>query len=321
MQVSTYKLLSVAIALPLFITNLNFANPVNAEQIDRTRSSQKEVIPSFTDLNLTIPTVTNLEDGNRQRANFGSSIRRANSSRRNVSKLSLREPNITKPKSIARSQPAVIVQPKANILAIGNRSHRVKSIANRKNLGTINIEAPTLVLNQNSFRTGSNSRQKIATILPRLSSENYLRLVRDPDKGANALGNPIYTLEAYIDGELYRSFDAVSGIRSSQQADRNLGKNHAPLPDGTYSVSDRIVPGATPEVGRTFVAIYPKFATNRSDLGIHLDPSFNKQNGYDGTSGCIGLTTPADRDAINEFVTKYQPRNLFVKIVAREDRE
>jgi len=44
-------------------------------------------------------------------------------------------------------------------------------------------------------------------------------------------------------------------------------------------------------------------------------------NGYDGTAGCIGVTTATDRDAINEFVTKYQPRNLVVKIGSLEDSQ
>ncbi len=72
------------------------------------------------------------------------------------------------------------------------------------------------------------------------------------------------------------------------------------------------------EVGKTFIAIIPKFRTNRHDLGIHLDPSFDRRNGYDGTSGCIGLTTAANRDAVNDFVTKYHPRHLLVSILGVE---
>ena len=89
----------------------------------------------------------------------------------------------------------------------------------------------------------------------------------------------------------------------------------APLPDGLYKVSDTdILASNIPEVGKTFIAIYPQFETERSDLGIHQDPSYNKRNGHDGTAGCIGLTTAADRDAVNNFVSKYHPRNLIVKI-------
>jgi hypothetical protein len=54
-------------------------------------------------------------------------------------------------------------------------------------------------------------------------------------------------------------------------------------------------------------------------LGIHVDPSFNKRNGLDGTAGCIALTNSADQDTVNEFVLKYQPRNLFVSIMPIEN--
>jgi hypothetical protein len=145
---------------------------------------------------------------------------------------------------------------------------------------------------------------------------NYLKLVRDPSKGTNDIGNPIYTLETYIDGQKDRSFDAVSGTATTQNADRHRGNNFAPLPDGLYTVSNEIMNGTVPEVGRTFIGIFPKFETGRNDLGIHLDRSFNKTNGYDGTAGCIGITNIADRDAINDFVKKYHPHNLFVSILA-----
>jgi hypothetical protein len=160
----------------------------------------------------------------------------------------------------------------------------------------------------------SSSKRKIATnSLPPLAG-NYLRLVRNPNKGSNDLGNPIYTLEAYVNGRKYQSFKAVSGTATTQDRNRDRANTFAPLPDGLYKVNGGILPSNLPEVGRTFISIYPQFETGRTDLGIHQDPSFNKRNGSDGTAGCIGLTTVADRDAVNSFVTKYQPRNLIVKI-------
>ena len=90
------------------------------------------------------------------------------------------------------------------------------------------------------------------------------------------------------------------------------------MPDGLYEVSNQIIPGTVSEVGKTFIGIFPKFETGRNGLGIHLDRSFNQRNGYDGTAGCIGVTTATDRDAINEFVTKYHPHNLVVKIESLE---
>jgi hypothetical protein len=180
----------------------------------------------------------------------------------------------------------------------------------RNNTIATKIEPSTLV----NPHIRSTSKRKLATnSLPPLAG-NYLRLVRDPSKGNNSLGNPIYTLEAYINGRKYRSFNAVSGTATTQDRDRDKANTFAPLPDGLYKVSDSIAASNIPEVGKTFIAIYPQFETERSDLGIHQDPSYNKRNKHDGTAGCIGLTTAADRDAVNSFVSKYHPRNLIVKI-------
>jgi hypothetical protein len=143
----------------------------------------------------------------------------------------------------------------------------------------------------------------------------YLRLVYKYHGRANQLGNPIYTLEAYANGKKYRSFKAVTGTAHTQNRDRDRANLAAPLPDGLYTVSPQIVAGNVPEVGRTFVPIYPQFPTARNGLGIHLDPSFNKPNGNDGTSGCIGLIARADRDDFDRYILQYQPRKLVVKIM------
>jgi predicted component of type VI protein secretion system len=147
------------------------------------------------------------------------------------------------------------------------------------------------------------------------SSGTYLRLVYKYRGRANQLGNPVYTLEAYANGQKYRSFKAVTGTAYTQNRDRDRANVAAPLPDGLYKVSPQIVAGNVPEVGRTFVPIYPQFPTARSGLGIHLDPSFNRSNGNDGTAGCIGLIARADRDAFDRYILQYQPRNLVVKIM------
>jgi hypothetical protein len=171
--------------------------------------------------------------------------------------------------------------------------------------------------NELKYSNTRNSKSKnIAAISPTPLGNNYLRLVKDPYNRTNDVGNPIYILEAYVRGEKYQTFTSVSGTVRSQNYDRNQGDNAAPLPDGRYVVSKQIVSGQVYEVGKTFIGIYPEFQTARTELGIHLDRSFNQRNGYDGTAGCIGIATTAERDAINEFVTKYQPRNLFVKITS-----
>jgi hypothetical protein len=290
MKSSIFKLYSVAIALPLIVVSLITATPAGAELIDRSRSRVDEPTPSVTDLNLSIPT-------DREQSNPASEIP-AKPTRKNLP----------------------ITDRDSKTAATTEQPIKVKSIRRRSVVAT-NFNSSTATVVREGNRSKSNSRQRIAAVSPPPLSGNYLRLVRDSSKGTNDNGNPIYTLEAYIGGERYQTFNAVSGIASSQQFDRNIGNNHAPLPDGLYRVSDEIVPGAVPEVGRTFIGIYPQFQTHRSDLGIHVDPSFNKKNGSDGTSGCIGLTTTTERDAINEFVAKYHPHNLYVSILSKSDRE
>jgi hypothetical protein len=290
MKSSILKLYSVAIALPLIVVSLITATPAGAEQIDRSRSRMEEPTPSVTDLNLSIPTDREQSDP---------------------------DPGIpAKPTQKSTS----ITDRNSKTAATTEQPIKVKSIRRRSIVAT-NFNSSTSTVVREGNRSKSSSRQRIATASRPPLSGNYLRLVRDPSKGTNDNGNPIYTLEAYVGGERYQTFSAVSGVASSQQLDRNIGSNHAPLPDGLYRVSDQIVPGTVPEVGRTFIGIYPQFQTGRSDLGIHVDPSFNKKNGSDGTSGCIGLTTATERDAINDFVLKYHPHNLYVSITSKSDRE
>ncbi len=141
-----------------------------------------------------------------------------------------------------------------------------------------------------------------------------LLLVKDDRGKVNHLGNPIYKLEAYVNGKKYYSLDAVTGRAYTQNANRNLGDTEAPLPDGSYQISKQIVAGTIPEVGDTFIPVYPNFTTGRTDLGIHYDPSFDRDNGEDGTSGCIGLTAKEDREKIEDFIRLYQPQKLIVNI-------
>jgi hypothetical protein len=141
-----------------------------------------------------------------------------------------------------------------------------------------------------------------------------LKFVKNTGLGTNKLGNPIYSLELYRNGKLEKSFISVSGRAKTQNRNRNLSGSEAPLPDGVYSVSNRLTNGFLFEVGGKFLPIYPRFSTSRTALGIHYDPSFDRNNGEDGTSGCIGLTTTADRDLVQNFVLKYKPKTLIVEI-------
>ena len=315
MKVSAFNWLSGAIALPLFITILNGSTSVSAEQVDRFRHQTEESTSAVTDLNLAIPVEATIVTANdRKRSPLKQSISNSlvitkiSVSRERTSRT---KPTLTKRRATPSILPSISV---SNERSPQNKFNRSKDLV-------VASVGSTLTVTKDSRRPKSNFRHNLATLSRAPFSGNYLRLVRDPDKGTNDLGNPIYTLETYIDGELDRKFNAVSGTTRSQKADRNIGNNNAPLPDGSYDVSNWITLSNIREVDRTFVGITPKFKTNRNDLGIHLDPSFNKRNGYDGTSGCIGITTPEDRDAINNFIIKYHPRNLVVNILSKEPQE
>jgi hypothetical protein len=310
MKLSTINWLSGAIVLPLFIATFNIL-PASAGASRSTRISFENsknrtirVVPSATDLNLRIPVPAApiVSEGSEP----GNAIEPfwANPDRP-TSTINPKQPTI-KTKSISIKKDLATPNLKSARLPENSRKDRANLSLKRKSLVSRNTEIEPII---------KNNRQ-IAAISSAPLDGNYLRLVNDASKGKNSIGNPIYTLETYINGRKDREFNVVSGTATTQNSDRNQGNNFAPLPDGLYDVSDRIIPGKTPEVGKTFISIFPKFETNRNELGIHLDRSFDRGNGYDGTAGCIGMTTPTDRDAINEFVTKYRPRNLFVNITS-----
>lgn len=159
--------------------------------------------------------------------------------------------------------------------------------------------------------TAPNSAERENALRP-FKQNNYMTLT--PTTKINALGNPIYELRLYSDGKLYQTYPTVTGRSDTQTKDRNLAGINAPLPDGIYLVASFTVPGTADEVGDNFLPIEPLFFTNRSELGIHVDPSFEKPNGEDGTSGCIGLTDKSDLDRVLDYVSTYHPEYLEVKI-------
>ncbi|ACK67985.1 conserved hypothetical protein [Rippkaea orientalis PCC 8801] len=135
-----------------------------------------------------------------------------------------------------------------------------------------------------------------------------------PTGQSNRLGNPLYLLQVYYQKQLIYSFETVSGRHYTQDRNRHRAGTEAPLPDGQYSINRYSVPGTIAEVGGRFIEISPRFRTGRSALGIHYDPSYNKSNGEDGTSGCIGLTNRRDFEQLRRFIEVYPPQFLLVDI-------
>ncbi len=142
--------------------------------------------------------------------------------------------------------------------------------------------------------------------------DNYMSL--EPTGQTNSQGNPLYHLNLYVKGELVQQYLTVTGRAYTQNRNRNTSGTEAPLPDGNYSVSFNTVPATHVEVGDRFLPIEPRFRTNRTFLGIHYDPSYEKANGEDGTAGCIALTNRNDFSKVLQYINSYRPQYLTVDI-------
>ncbi|KJH70236.1 L,D-transpeptidase [Aliterella atlantica] len=151
-----------------------------------------------------------------------------------------------------------------------------------------------------------------AQLTATVNTDNYLTL--KPTGRTNALGNPLYQLRLYANGQLIGTYTTVSGRAYTQNRNRNRAGTEAPLPDGNYKISKTTIPGTIAEAGERFLPIQPLFRTGRSALGIHYDPSFEKDNGEDGTSGCVALTNKQDLNQVLNYVRTYQPKYLKVNI-------
>ncbi len=167
--------------------------------------------------------------------------------------------------------------------------------------------------NTNNFLQGEgNFKPQQISVGPAGFSSNYMTLT--PTGQENQLKNPIYELRLFANGQQVGSFMAVSGRWNTQQKERNRSGTEAPLPDGRYRVAIKTTRGTIAEAGDRFLPIQPLFKTGRTALGIHVDPSFNKSNGEDGTSGCIGLTNREDLSQLLEYVRNHRPQFLQVSI-------
>jgi len=173
----------------------------------------------------------------------------------------------------------------------------------------LNSENSTLVSTpDSSFEKGNERKNSIA-----LSNQgSYMTLT--PTGRTNALGNPLYELRLYANGQSKGTYTTVSGRAYTQNRNRHQAGTEAPLPNGNYKVARTSVAGTIAEAGDRFLAIHPLFKTGRSALGIHYDPSFEKNNGEDGTSGCIGLTNRVELEEVLNYVRIYQPQYLEVNI-------
>ena len=103
-------------------------------------------------------------------------------------------------------------------------------------------------------------------------------------------GDPIWNLQLQAPGAENHSFETVTGRAHRQLADRHRAGTRAPLPPGTYRLGpvEPLGPRDPAELGPLWIGLEPQFPTGRGHLGIHLDPSANR-DANSGTLGCIGL--------------------------------
>ncbi|AFY31836.1 ErfK/YbiS/YcfS/YnhG family protein [Calothrix sp. PCC 7507] len=197
-----------------------------------------------------------------------------------------------------------------------NSHHTAKSLVSGEKNNSVLLESSTSDISENvaiqELSKDNKKSQRISTDLGYQRSANYMTLT--PTGQANSLGNPLYELRLFANGQLVGRYISVSGRAYTQTRDRNRSGTEAPLPDGRYKVATATTRGSIAEAGDRFLPIRPLFSTGRSALGIHYDPSFNKNNGEDGTSGCVALTNRQDLSQVLDYVNTYRPQFLEVAI-------
>ncbi|WP_255143066.1 L,D-transpeptidase family protein [Synechococcus sp. EJ6-Ellesmere] len=129
-----------------------------------------------------------------------------------------------------------------------------------------------------------------------------------------ATGDPVWQLQLTVPGQKTHSFEAVVGRASRQQADRHRLGSQAPLPAGSYRLTDisEIRPEDPVELGRVlWIGLEPQFPTARRALGIHHDPSAG-MGPESGTDGCIGLIRGSDLLSLAALLEQSGTHDLVV---------
>jgi hypothetical protein len=142
-------------------------------------------------------------------------------------------------------------------------------------------------------------------------------LVLIKTKETTKVKDPVWQLQLVREGKILSTLPALTGRADRQNHNRNTAGNKSPLPVGTYRIDRAGIVRETfsdPELGRGYwIPVMPQFATNRSALGFHHDPSWGRANGESGTSGCVGLRTPEDTLTLVEWIKHYNVHILTVK--------
>ena len=166
------------------------------------------------------------------------------------------------------------------------------------------------------FSAPAPSPAAVIEVQPPPQVSNYELLLRKSSK-TNAVGDPVWTLTLVTGtGQAVASMPAVTGRAYTQTLDRNTPNNESPLPTGNYSILRNGIergPFPNPELGRGYwVPMQPQFATGRSNLGFHVDPSFGLHNGQSGTAGCVGLLNTAATEQLVAWINTHNVKTLRV---------
>ena len=146
-----------------------------------------------------------------------------------------------------------------------------------------------------------------------LTTDESVLVLDRTTRSLSRTGDPIWSLRLETPGQPVQHFDAVSGRAHRQNADRHRSGTRAPLPAGRYVLGpvEPLGPADPRELGPIWIGIEPQFPTGRGHLGIHLDPSANR-NANSGTLGCVGLIRWDDMQTLAGLVRSRNVRTLVV---------
>ena len=146
-----------------------------------------------------------------------------------------------------------------------------------------------------------------------VSADASLLVLERTTRRLSRTADPIWVLSLNTPGKSTQSFEVVTGRAHRQNADRHRTGTRAPLPAGRYRLGpvEPLGPGDPMELGPIWIGIEPLFPTGRGHLGIHLDPSANR-DANSGTLGCVGLINRADMFHLASLIEQRQVRELVV---------
>ncbi len=164
-----------------------------------------------------------------------------------------------------------------------------------------------------SVKTGGD--EKLRPVIQLKPTSSLIRISKTGEF-VDSTRDPIWRVELVVGGKTVDSVQALIGRSGKQSADRHVAGNRSPLPTGRYQIVRESIergPFDDYELGSGYwIPVEPLFSTGRSSLGFHQDPSWGKQNGESGTSGCVGLKTAADTRKVADWIKQYNVHTVQV---------